>query len=159
VARATNPSAVLDQDSFRHPGLFSDIAISAYRVCLDVAPMQWALPSLQSNIWEGDVRAILIAMAIVLAGCANKPDPAQLQAIAQARAAADDAKCQSYGAKPGEPAYIQCRVALDNQRAQMRATVAGALIASQPKPQPLPAPTMSTTNCQAIGNTVNCQTH
>ena len=105
------------------------------------------------------MRAFLIAMAIALGGCVNHPDPAELQALAKARDAADDAKCQSYGAKPGEPAYVQCRVALDNQRAQMRATVAGALIASQPKPQPLPAPTMTTTNCQTIGSMVNCQTH
>ena len=49
MARATNPSTVLDQDSFRHPGLFSDIAISDQRTQLDVAPIL----SLQSNIWEG----------------------------------------------------------------------------------------------------------
>jgi len=94
-----------------------------------------ALLSVLWGYWEGQGSAGIIldtnASAAALGGCANKPDFARVQAIEQARAAADDAKCQSYGAKPGEPAYIQCRVALDNQRAQMRATVAGALVASR----------------------------
>jgi len=46
----------------------------------------------------------------------------------QARAANDDAQCQSYGAAPGSQAYIQCRMNLDNQRAAMRSAVAGALV-------------------------------
>jgi hypothetical protein len=29
---------------------------------------------------------------------------------------ADNAKCQSYGSRPGEPAYIQCRAQLDAAR-------------------------------------------
>jgi len=36
--------------------------------------------------------------------------------LAAERAAADDAKCQSYGAKPAEPAYVQCRAQLDAAR-------------------------------------------
>jgi hypothetical protein len=28
----------------------------------------------------------------------------------------DDARCQSYGFKPGSPEYTQCRANLDNQR-------------------------------------------
>jgi hypothetical protein len=105
---------------------------------------------------------ILMASAAVLGGCANKPDPAvQAQTNAQARAADDDAKCRSYGAKPGEPAYVQCRVALDNERAQPRATVAGALVGgslSHPQPQPVttPAPPV-TTNCEATSSIFNCQ--
>jgi hypothetical protein len=82
-------------------------------------------------------------------------------ARAQTQAAADDAKCQSYGAKPGEPAYVQCRMNLDNQRAQAaaqtRAAVAGALISSRPQPQPVPMPAAPvTTNCVGVGNTINC---
>lgn len=47
-----------------------------------------------------------------LAGCANhEPDPSQL-------AIRDDAQCQSYGAKPGSDAYVQCRVSLANQQGQ-----------------------------------------
>jgi hypothetical protein len=30
--------------------------------------------------------------------------------------AKDDATCRGYGAKPGEPVYIQCRVAQDQRR-------------------------------------------
>jgi hypothetical protein len=39
-------------------------------------------------------------------------------AAAQARqiAANDDARCQSYGAKPGSDAYVSCRMNIDNQR-------------------------------------------
>jgi len=74
-------------------------------------------------------------------------EQAQAQANAQAQAAADDAKCQSYGAKRGDPAYIQCRTQLDAERAQMRSAVLGALVgglASRPTPQvtPMPQPQM-----------------
>jgi hypothetical protein len=31
-------------------------------------------------------------------------------------AEADNAKCQSYGSRPGEPAYVQCRAQLDAAR-------------------------------------------
>jgi hypothetical protein len=30
----------------------------------------------------------------------------------------DDAKCQSYGARPGDPAYVTCRSQLDAARTQ-----------------------------------------
>jgi hypothetical protein len=46
-------------------------------------------------------------LLLLLPGCA---------AIAERRAAADDAKCQSYGATPGTPEYTQCRMQLDSQR-------------------------------------------
>jgi PBP1b-binding outer membrane lipoprotein LpoB len=71
-----------------------------------------------------------LAITLTLAGCAQYE--AQQQAQAQAQAAAieanDDAKCQSYGAAPGSQPYIQCRMNLDNQRAQMRQMIAGALV-------------------------------
>src|SRR5262245_35093089 len=41
------------------------------------------------------------------------------QAQAAAIAANDDAKCRSYGAEPGSPSYVQCRMNLDNQRAAL----------------------------------------
>jgi hypothetical protein len=41
---------------------------------------------------------------------------------------ADDAQCRSYGAAPGSPPYIQCRMNLDNQRDQMRQMIAGKVI-------------------------------
>jgi hypothetical protein len=54
------------------------------------------------------VRLFLAITAILmLGGCAGSgPSSAEIR-----RAAADDAECQSYGAKPGSSDYIQCRVA------------------------------------------------
>lgn len=49
---------------------------------------------------------------------------ARSQAAAAAMAANDDAKCQSYGLQPGSEGYAQCRMNLDNQRAQMAAALA-----------------------------------
>lgn len=49
-------------------------------------------------------------------------------------AAAQDAKCRSFGAIPGTPAYMQCRQVLDRQEAEMdarrRAIFAGAMFAN-----------------------------
>jgi hypothetical protein len=50
------------------------------------------------------------------------------QAQAAATAASDDAQCRSYGAEPGSPSYIQCRMNLDNQRAQVAASDRAAAI-------------------------------
>ena len=58
----------------------------------------------------------------VLIGCVDK---AQL-------AADDDAKCRSYGAKHGEPAYVQCRAQLDAAHTQADAAVASAVIQAPP---------------------------
>lgn len=69
-------------------------------------------------------------LALPLAGCAQyeAQQQAQAQAQAEAQAASDDAQCQSYGAAPGSPPYIQCRMNLDNQRASMRQMIAGQLV-------------------------------
>jgi hypothetical protein len=53
-----------------------------------------------------------IFICLFLAGCQTTQD----------RMAVDDAKCQSYGTKPGDPAYIQCRMNLDNNRAAVTAS-------------------------------------
>ncbi|MEW6318149.1 MAG: hypothetical protein AB1670_17405 [Pseudomonadota bacterium] len=73
---------------------------------------------------------ILIAMGIslVLAGCANY----QAQ-LAEQVASAADAQCRSYGAQPGSPAYIQCRMNIDNQRANERSAALARL--NPPPPQ------------------------
>lgn len=55
-------------------------------------------------------RAVLLAL--LLAGCQTT----------QERLAADDAQCRSYGTKPGDPGYIQCRMNLDNNRATVAAS-------------------------------------
>jgi hypothetical protein len=46
-------------------------------------------------------RSLALVGLLTLAGCASAE-------ITQRRALVDDAKCQSSGAKPGEPAYVQC---------------------------------------------------
>lgn len=67
---------------------------------------------------------LLVLIGIALASCAeHQPQQqaqaaAEAQAQAQARAASDDAQCRSYGAEPGSPGYVQCRMNLDNQHAQ-----------------------------------------
>jgi len=55
-------------------------------------------------------------VGLMLAGCAEH-GPEQVAAQAQAQVASDDAQCRSYGALPGSPGYVQCRMNLDNQHA------------------------------------------
>jgi hypothetical protein len=50
-------------------------------------------------------------------GTAGYEQVQQAQAQASAIAANDDAQCQSYGAAPGSPAYVECRTNLANQHA------------------------------------------
>jgi hypothetical protein len=62
------------------------------------------------------MKFVLIATtAVLLGGCVT---PAAQQAQ---QAAADDAKCLSYGARRGDPAYVQCRSQLDAARTQAAA--------------------------------------
>jgi len=87
-----------------------------------------------------------LALALTLAGCSDvwshrpdclvgiadgadcAPGTAGYNHSPQAIAASDDAQCQSYGAVPGSQEYIQCRMNLDNQRAQMRQMIAGQIV-------------------------------
>jgi hypothetical protein len=67
-----------------------------------------------------------------LAGCAtSQEDKARL-------AAADNEQCIGYGTTPGTPAYTDCRLKLEHQR---------AILASQP----LPAPTFNSCPTPASG--------
>ena len=69
----------------------------------------------------------LAAMTLIasgLSGCAEYYARQSQQYAAQAQAQ-DDAQCRSYGTAPGSPAYVQCRMNLDNQRTAL----ATALIA------------------------------
>ena len=52
-------------------------------------------------------------------------------------AAADDARCRSYGARPGSDAYINCRVVQQKIRSDENIAAAG-------------------TTCTMIGNTMSC---
>jgi expansin (peptidoglycan-binding protein) len=54
----------------------------------------------------------LIASAALLASCASSAE----------LAAADDSKCQSYGFALGSEGYAQCRMTMDTQRQQARAS-------------------------------------
>jgi hypothetical protein len=55
---------------------------------------------------------LLMTLAVTLTDCGLS------DAIRQKWAEADDAKCRSYGATPGSPAYVQCRSQLDAARTQ-----------------------------------------
>lgn len=68
---------------------------------------------------------------VILSGCAE-----YRARIAAERAAADNAKCLSYGAARGDPAYVQCRAQLDAARTQAEATAAAAPMVVQPMPNP-----------------------
>jgi hypothetical protein len=62
------------------------------------------------------VRTLAVTLVpVTLAGCASQAE------IAQRNAIEDDAKCQSYGAKPGEPAYATCRATLNAAHTEARA--------------------------------------
>jgi hypothetical protein len=63
---------------------------------------------------------VIIAIAFALCSCAAYEQQQRDQAMAQAasQAAFDDAQCKGYGAAEGTPVYVQCRMNLDNQRAQ-----------------------------------------
>lgn len=54
-------------------------------------------------------RAILLAL--LLGGCVTQ----------EQRVAHDDAQCLSYGVPKSSPAYVECRMRLDQQRATQRA--------------------------------------
>lgn len=64
------------------------------------------------------------------------------QTASMQRIGSDDAECQSYGAEPGTQAYIQCRMAKDQQRQQAKAALATAILSntSPPYTVPMPAP-------------------
>ena len=63
----------------------------------------------------------IVLICLLLGGCAD-----YYAKLAAERAAADDAKCLSYGAQRGDPAYVGCRAQLDAARTQAQATRASA---------------------------------
>jgi hypothetical protein len=64
-----------------------------------------------SNLTIRYYRLAYVLAALVLSGCAAQ------------QAAEMDAQCKSYGAKPGTPAYINCRAQLDAAHEQAAATM------------------------------------
>ena len=65
----------------------------------------------------------IILTGLLLASCAQMEARRQAEAQNEANmiASNEDATCRSYGAEPGTPAYIQCRMNFSNQRAQINA--------------------------------------
>lgn len=102
--------------------------------------------------------SVVVLMSMVVAGCASLAGPTPEQI-----AAAQDAECRSYGAKPGTDAYVDCRMRLVQMEQQRRTALATAII-SRPRPEPymvvVPTPAPITTtpriNCtsRTIGSTV-----
>jgi hypothetical protein len=73
------------------------------------------------------MRVIAVLMvALSLGGCLSD------QEVIAERAAKDDQKCLSYGARPGSDAYVTCRAQLDSAR-----TTARAIDGSAPAPAPV----------------------
>jgi hypothetical protein len=71
---------------------------------------------------------ILLALALSLAGCATRPQLTTEQA--------DDIKCRAYGVPRGSPAYVQCRMNVENDRTAANAALVGALATMQSRPAP-----------------------
>lgn len=64
--------------------------------------------------------AVMLAILTSLGGCAQYDETrtANLAAAAQEQVAADDAKCQASGFKPGSAEYEDCRKRLAEQNAR-----------------------------------------
>jgi hypothetical protein len=79
---------------------------------------------------------LAVITAVALAGCANSEAAkrAAAQAAFQAEIKADDAECQSYGAKPDSDAYVQCRLAIDVRKANSEATAETARQQARTRP-------------------------
>jgi hypothetical protein len=80
---------------------------------------------------------IVASMMPLLVGCAEgsfaravglAETPEAVNARQRELAALDDAKCRSYGATPGTDMYVQCRMALDQQRQQRASDLARGLL-------------------------------
>lgn len=65
-------------------------------------------------------RLLILALGLCQTTCSQMAaqQAAQAQQEAQARYWADDNYCRNLGATSGTPVYVQCRMNLDNQRAQ-----------------------------------------
>jgi hypothetical protein len=59
--------------------------------------------------------AFLLSIAVTVTGCVSS------QSATEATFRADDATCRSRGADPGTDAYVECRLAIDIQRANAEA--------------------------------------
>ena len=99
----------------------------------------------------------MVLAATVLTGCTEYEAQRQQEQIAQAQAVAanDDAQCRSYGAAPGSPSYVQCRMNIDNQRANMRTALTSQLVGRMMAPPPQPQ-TLNVNVCNVPGQVNTC---
>ncbi|PHN49134.1 hypothetical protein [Pseudomonas amygdali] len=114
------------------------------------------------------MKVLIVAAAMaMLMGCVNKQQEQQeqqeIEAAKAQQAVADDAQCQSYGAKPGSDAYVGCRMQLDAQRAQsgkIRRQRALQLLINGQQPQrvyQMPGQTNCTSTTYGETTTTNCR--
>ena len=69
------------------------------------------------------MRSIVLVCALaILSGCADSTFDTWKTKTAAKQDAEDDAKCQSSGSKPDDPAYVQCRAQIDAARTKATAT-------------------------------------
>jgi hypothetical protein len=69
-------------------------------------------------------KLMVLALALALAGCGMSAEQRLAQLYAQQQL--DNNKCLSYGAKEGDPAYVQCRAQLDAARTGAVAAIEAA---------------------------------
>jgi hypothetical protein len=86
----------------------------------------------------------VVGAGLLLGACAGSPMRAAMTSPEE-RAKEEDAKCRDFGATPGTQAYFDCRMRLDERRAQMMADYRRDL-ASAPMPAPQPAPDLTAAN-------------
>jgi hypothetical protein len=110
-------------------------------------PLGWGGLDENFGVWAAT------AMAITLSGCAEYQEQRAAEQAARAQAIADseDAQCRSYGAQPGSPAYVQCRMNFDNQRAQMQTAIASQLLSRSMAPPVQQPQTLNVNVCNQPG--------
>ena len=84
------------------------------------------------------VLTVLLA-GVLLSGCAQRM---------AARIPTDDEKCKSYGLQFGPPAYADCRMRAEQNRAQANAEATSALLGYMAASKPV--------SCQRFGNYASC---
>lgn len=74
-------------------------------------------------------RLLILAGLLMLAGCQSDiPGKHERFMSPEEKVAKDDAKCRSYGLKPGTEMYTNCRMKQDEIRANYRGRVAAAAV-------------------------------
>jgi hypothetical protein len=100
----------------RYPAAVATASVGDLPICKGQAPnfcrAAMATASAGSTGYISMFRVLfLAATAAALAACAGS------ESARQAEFRADDAKCRSYGADTSTDAYVQCRLAIDLQKA------------------------------------------